>query len=109
MVVESCAPFSCRIAMVQIWAKAAYLRVAIRRPRMMRKTTKTSTPLRLAMGAMGLGLALVAAPFVTKAVAGMATSTQVEEPRLLPASTTKSEAAGLQKVVFAGGCFWGVQ
>jgi peptide-methionine (S)-S-oxide reductase len=77
---------------------------------MNRTPTKTSTPLRLVFGAAGLGLALLAAPFVTTAVAGMAAPTQVEEPRLLPASATKSApAAGLQKAVFAGGCFWGVQ
>ena len=57
------------------------------------RTPKTSTPLRLVLGAAGLGLALVAAPFVTTAVAGMATQTQVEEPRLLPASNTKSAPA----------------
>jgi peptide-methionine (S)-S-oxide reductase len=50
------------------------------------------------------GMTVVAAPFATRAIA------QPEEPRLLPVSATKSPpAAGLQKVVFAGGCFWGVQ
>lgn len=60
--------------------------------------------LRLFAGVTGLSIILVAAPFVSRAMA------QPEEPRLLPVATAKSApAAGLQKVVFAGGCFWGVQ
>src|SRR5204863_3654383 len=60
--------------------------------------------LRRLAGVAGLGLVLVAAPLVTRAFA------QPEEPRLLPVSTAKSgPEQGLQKVVFAGGCFWGVQ
>ena len=58
------------------------------------------------IAAAALGLALVGAPLVNSALAAQ----QPEEPRLLPVSTVKSAAApGLQKVVFAGGCFWGVQ
>jgi peptide-methionine (S)-S-oxide reductase len=61
-------------------------------------------PLALIAGA--IGLTLIGAPLVTSAIAAQ----QPEEPRLLPVSTVKSAAApGLQKVVFAGGCFWGVQ
>lgn len=72
--------------------------------------TSRRNAFKLMAGAAGLGLVMVAAPFATRALADMAAPTQVEEPRLLPAATTKSAtAAGLQKVVFAGGCFWGIQ
>jgi peptide-methionine (S)-S-oxide reductase len=69
------------------------------------------TTLRLFLGAAGIGLALVAAPMVTRAVAGAAAETAVEAPRGLPASLTKSAPTDgkPQTVVLAGGCFWGVQ
>ncbi|CAN5221208.1 peptide-methionine (S)-S-oxide reductase MsrA [soil metagenome] len=65
---------------------------------------------RLLLGAAGLGMVLLAAPMAGRALAALAGPTSVEEPRLLPASTAKSGMLkGNQTVVFAGGCFWGVQ
>jgi peptide-methionine (S)-S-oxide reductase len=62
------------------------------------------TPFKLMASAAALSLALVAAPFVNSAFA------QPEEARLMPVASVKSvPPKGLQKVVFAGGCFWGVQ
>lgn len=66
--------------------------------------------LRVVLGAGAVGVMLVAAPMAGQAIAGMAPPTVVEEPRLVPAAQLKSQPAkDLQKVVLAGGCFWGVQ
>lgn len=74
------------------------------------QSAKNKTGLRLMLGAAGLGLALVTAPMIGQAIAGPAASAAVEDPRLLPVANVKSAPVqGLQKAVFAGGCFWGVQ
>src|SRR5215217_8183813 len=57
------------------------------------------------LAALGTGLA-AALLFAARAVAGPTTATTLPDPTLdQPVAT----AAGEQTIVFAGGCFWGVQ
>jgi len=65
---------------------------------MLRSTTR-------GLAALGTGLA-VALLFAARASAGPATSTVLPDPALDQPLAT---APGQQSIVFAGGCFWGVQ
>src|SRR4051812_23741353 len=65
---------------------------------MLRSTTR-------GLAALGTGVA-VALLFAARAVAGPATPLQLPDPALDQPIAT---APGQQSIVFAGGCFWGVQ